>query len=68
MNTPYLNNCVRPIRKGTDLQIAAQALAFIAHDLRQGRIEEAIQTAESALQAIDFDRILEHMQERNQRS
>lgn len=53
----YLD-CFRPIRKGTDLEIAAHALAFIAHDLRQGRIGEATQTATVALEAIDFDRAI----------
>ena len=50
--------CIRPILRSTDLQIAAQALAYIANDLRQGRVEEACRTAEAALDAIDFDRIL----------
>ncbi|ADE14133.1 hypothetical protein Nhal_0960 [Nitrosococcus halophilus Nc 4] len=57
----YLD-CIRPIRKGTDLEIAAHALAFIANDLRQGRIDEATQTATVALEAIDFDKVIIGMQ------
>ncbi len=61
--TDYLENCIRPIRRGTPLQIAAQALAYIANDLRQGNIDEACRTAEAALSAIDFDAILRSMRE-----
>jgi len=59
----YLDNCIRPIRRGTPLQIAAQALAYIANDLRQGNVEEACRTAEAALEEIDFDGILQSERE-----